>query len=171
MKTWKDISSIALPASMQSLEKDERGYPIPHTVAVDSAGKPDFRIIDEEKAGIAILNGRCAICGQSLQGEAALVGGSNSIGHKLFVDGPMHRDCAEYAIQVCPMMAAPKFAYSRREPSEEFEITNIREVSTDRPEVFGLGVTRDYALVRLGENVFVRAVAWLEPPRWFKHGK
>lgn len=172
MKAWRDLSQVPMPDSIAALPRDERGYPIPFNVVVDANGKPDFRIIDENKAATAMLTGRCALCGGDLIGNAAFVGGPRSINAHLFADGPMHPECAEYAVQVCPMIAAPKFSYTEKTAPDGYEIANIREVSTQRPEVFGIGITGSYGFNRTpDDNVVIRAGAWIEAPRWFKHGQ
>ncbi len=42
----KSLLKTPIPACMQHLPKDERGFPIPVTVAKDKDGKIDFRVLD-----------------------------------------------------------------------------------------------------------------------------
>ena len=50
-----------LPKHRLGRPRDDRGYPIPYTVLIRPDGKPDFRIIDQEKARDAGQARRCAL--------------------------------------------------------------------------------------------------------------
>jgi hypothetical protein len=171
MKTWTDLSKVNTPARIQALEKDVRGYPIPHGVTwVD--GVPDFRVIDDKKWMEAVQNRLCGLCGCALDKNVAFVGGKMSMKNRMFTDAPMHVDCAIYALQVCPFLAMRKFGYIDRE--EDAGLVNPH-VSTNRPEVFGMGVTTKFKPVQLGDTVaikagmFSRIVLWrqgVQVPTW-----
>lgn len=79
----------------------------------------------------------------------------------------MHRDCATYALQVCPFLAAPKFSYRHAVP----EGMSVNEdVSTTRPEVFGMGVCRGFAVGSLdGVHAVLRASEF-EEVLWWRNG-
>lgn len=102
----------------------------------------------------------------------ALVGGATAIQHGLFVDIPMHVDCAEYAIKVCPFLAAPKFAYSRgKEEIEGVNVTVAASMSTQRPLIFGLGITRSRPFyTRNGPDVVIKVRSW-ESVTWWQNGQ
>lgn len=156
MKTWKDLKSVETPARVAELQKDERGYPIPHTVQWVN-GKPDFRVIDQAKWVDAVVNHKCGICGQTLEGQMAFVGGPISIKNRLFADLPMHKECAEYAVQVCPFIAMPKFKYAAFERIEKNgfkpgELQVISSGSSNKPEKFGLGLTDGFQVARVMPN-------------------
>lgn len=109
------MKNVPLPRRMQILQKDPRGYPIPFIVLRDSDGRPHFTINDDQKVEWALRRHLCGICGQKLYPKRQwLVGGPLSAfhDHGAYIDGPLHRECAEYALQVCPFLAAPN--YSRR---------------------------------------------------------
>lgn len=152
-----------MPSRIASLPRDRRGLPIPHTVAwVD--GAPDFRVIDPIKWDRAVCFRRCGICGDVLGHKVAFVGGPGSIGNRLFTDLPMHRDCAIYALRTCPFLAAPKFSYAKRPPSDT---RTIEVVSEQRPDTFGLGITRGFKPVRLrGGEVVLMADPFLSVEWW-----
>lgn len=161
MKTWTDLKLIAEPSGIARLPKDARGYPTPFTVQRMPDGVPDFRVIDPEKWAYAVTTQRCALCG----GKATLfafVGGPRSIERHTFTDAGMHKECAEYALKVCPFLAAPKFAYNRAEIAG----TTVNEhVSTVRPDIFGLATASDYGVMNYkGEYVIYvgnyLSVAW-----------
>ena len=54
------------------------------------------------------------MCGNKLKGSRWFVGGPKSAFSIIgaYYDPPMHEECAHYALQVCPYLAAP--TYSRR---------------------------------------------------------
>ncbi len=166
MKTWRDLSRTDVPARVAALPVDERGYPIPHTVKwID--GKPDFRVIDPEKWHKAVRLRCCSLCGQSLGARMAFVGGEKSIANRLFVDPPMHRDCAIYALQVCPFLAAPKFAFSRA--IDHLAVHSA--VSDERPSRFGLGIAKSFVLGQLPSKELVLQAAEFESITWWAHGQ
>lgn len=166
MKTWKDLSGIEVPARVAALPVDDRGYPVPHSVKWIE-GKPDFRVIDPVKWHAAIKHRCCGLCGQPLGVRMAFVGGDKSIANRLFVDLPMHRDCAIYALQACPFLAAPKFAFSRA--IDDLAVHSA--VSDDRPSRFGLGIAKAFVLGQLPSKELVLHAAEFESITWWAHGQ
>jgi hypothetical protein len=171
MKTWKDISKIKLPLNMRSLGRDSRGYPIPWSVAIGSDGKPDFRVIDQQKTAIGLSKRRCSICGNAMGTNVAFVGGPKSMASHAFVDSPMHEACAKYALKVCPFLAAPKFAYARHIQAPAGHIVTHDVGLTDRPDMFGIGVTNSYDLQMMGDTPVIVASEWLKEVEWYKNGE
>lgn len=167
MRTWINLADVPMPVRIARLARDARGYPIPYAVMYRSDGTPDFRAIDPEKWMRAARHRRCGICGDVLGAHLAFVGGPRSIENRLFTDLPMHRDCAIYALQVCPFLAAPSFEYSRKLP-EGTAINN--HVATDRPPLFGLGICRGFQLVRLPGNDIVIHAEPFENVEWWLNG-
>lgn len=170
MKAWFDINSVPMPSRILALPQDSRGYPIPVTAATRQDGTRDFKVIAEEVSHHCMAQGLCGVCGQSLGRFRCFVGGPRSIVQHLFFDAWMHRDCAEYSLMVCPFLAAPKFAYSRAEHTGHALPVVYESVSTERPQVFGLGVTAEgarYGYVNGGERV-IQAGAWAEVSWWCK---
>lgn len=107
--TFKDVP---IPGRMQNLKRDRRGYPIPVGVMVDTDGRPHFTINDEQTRQKMIRQDRCHICGQPLTRKRCLVGGAGSafLPEGAYIDPCMHRECAHYALKVCPYLAAPSYA-------------------------------------------------------------
>lgn len=170
MKPWLDLKSIAMPVYLKDRPRDERGYPIPASVVIDANGKPDFRVINPEKAMAMLLSRRCALCDKSMGRVVTFVGGPLSMRSRSFTDGPMHDECAQYALKVCPFLAAPKFAYSRSHDVAGVEVATIESVSKDRPAYFGHGYTTDYHLMQIPGAVLIIAEPWFGV-EWWKDGK
>ena len=170
MKTWIDLSTVEMPENIAGMQKDERGYPIPHTVHwID--GKPDFRVIDPDKWIEAARECLCGICGKKIESKIAFVGGPRSIENRLFVDLGMHKECAEYALQVCPFMAAPKFGYLECKGLKKGELAVISAASNTRPTKFGLGLTSGYGVGRLVSGDIVIQATPFESVEWWVNGE
>lgn len=166
MKAWRDLSAVAMPARMARLARDRRGYPITaHARVVD--GVVDFRTMDPYKVAALIQRRCCALCGEPLGSRMAFVGGPRSTEARCYTDGPMHRDCAIYALQVCPFLAAPSFGYRKSAPEDA--VVN-EAVTTQRPDVFGLGICRDFAVGLMGGQHLVMQASPFESVSWWRHG-
>lgn len=96
-----------LPARMQRLPRDARGYVVPWFVAwVD--GVPQFNIADPEKFVRAVEGGFCWVCGEKLGRWAAFVIGPMCAVNRTTSEPPCHRDCAIWSAQACPFLSQPK---------------------------------------------------------------
>jgi hypothetical protein len=150
------IHNIPVPVRMAKLPRDRRGYPIPETVTITDDGTAHFTINNVEKSHHHLRNGLCAICGQKLYPKRQwLIGGPRSAfdPNGCFLDTPMHEECASYAIQICPYLAAPN--YSKRiddatmKKSATPTIVFMDEtVIVDRPDIFVLGCTDGITIKR-----------------------
>ena len=171
MKTWRDLKSIAIPHDLESRPRDARGYPIPVAVVIDANGKPDFRVTDQTMWVRLLRERRCHMCGGPLQRSLTFVGGPASMRSRCFTDGPMHDECAQYALQVCPFLAAPSFAYARASPKVEGrEIVVNEAMSTERPAYFGHGYTTAYRVgVHPTAGLLIQADSWFGVD-WWKDG-
>lgn len=171
MKAWTDLECIHAPERIKRLAKDGRGYPVPFFASVLD-GKADFRVMDPSKWRTCVEQRRCSICGEALDDEVAFVGGPVSIANHLFADAGMHPECATYALQACPFLAAPSFGYlNQHKAVDEGMAKNLDAVNQARPVRFGLGRTRAYRLVRLGHggDIVIQA-AQFDSVEWWKHG-
>jgi hypothetical protein len=103
---------IPIPDRMKHLKVDRRGYAIPYGVVTDKDGTVHFAINDEATRQQSIRGGLCSLCGTKLFRGRWLIGGPLSAfaSNGAFLDPPMHDECAHYALQVCPYLAAPRYA-------------------------------------------------------------
>lgn len=95
------MRQIEIPKFLSHLKTEERGYPIPFFVAFPN-GKPDFRMIDERKIKECFDRKLCSICGKKLFEYFYFITGPLGLKNGTHSDPPSHRDCAEYALKVCP---------------------------------------------------------------------
>lgn len=103
--------NIPIPDRMSHLKVDPRGYAIPYGVVTDKDGTVHFAINDHYVREQSIADDLCGICGTKLFRGRWFVGGSKAAFHPqgAFIDPPMHSECAHYALQVCPYLAAPRY--------------------------------------------------------------
>lgn len=165
------LEAIEVPRRMRTLAKDARGYPVPFLVMVDKSGTPQFTINDHAKVHDCISKHLCAICGKRFDRNAMMhremwfVGGSRCFLHErgAFLDPPLHLECAEYALRVCPFLAASR--YMRRVDAKKLDPNNLPDgmaivqegfAMPRLPEIFGLGMTHRYRVISQGSSpVFV----------------
>jgi hypothetical protein len=119
-----------LPARMKKLPLDHRGFPVPWFVAFIE-GKPDFRVIDTPKIGIAIKQRRCWVCGEPLGVHMAFVIGPMCAVNRVISEPPSHRDCAIFSATACPFLMQPRM---RR---------NEKDLPQDHKEAAGFGLKRN----------------------------
>ncbi len=167
-----DWNTLPLPLKLQSRPKDGRGLPIPAAVVIDENGTPDFRVTDVLKWQRLAKARCCGLCGEPLERMMAFVGGPVSHQSRFFTDLPMHRPCAEYALQVCPYLAAPNYRYAEQVANLAGYVVQVNDqVANTRPDRFFLALSRHFTLGRLptGELV-IRARPW-EGTWWWRNGK
>lgn len=169
---YSDWRSIPIPARLANRPRDVRGYPIPAVVIVDAAGTPDFRVTDVHKWVAACKNKTCALCGEPLGRHMAFIGGPLTFENRYFTDLPSHRECAEYAMQVCPYIAVPNFKHaSNIVPGKGVTLHVTEETSTIRPDRFLMGIAKGYAPMRTESGgLIVRATPW-EQVSWWRDGR
>ncbi len=99
-------SPPAAPARVARLPRDPHGRPVPWFVAwID--GVPDFRVVGQGKVADAIRFGKCFICGEALGRWQTFPVGPVSTINRSAPEPPSHKDCALYAVQVCPFLVRP----------------------------------------------------------------
>lgn len=139
-----------IPYHMQRLPRDERGYPIPFIVSIDTQGKPHFTINDEAKRLLCFKHDLCGICGQRLPAGRWFIGGPLSAfdPHGFYVDPPMHAGCARFALRVCPYLCSPHWGRSIAGKS----------LSDDERERMGIAIV-DYTMLPERPPLFVAAMS------------
>jgi hypothetical protein len=105
------MTNTLIPPRMSHLELDQRGYPIPWVVYRDKDNRPHFQINDDKKRYASMALGVCGICAHDLLRGRWFVGGPISAFHEhgAFADPPMHYECAQYALAVCPYLAMSRY--------------------------------------------------------------
>lgn len=107
------MTPIPIPEAIKKLPVDPvRGFVVPWFVRWFD-GKPEFRVADREKVGIAYHERRCWICGGRLDNRSTYVVGPLCVLNRISGEPASHPACAEYAVVACPFLSRPKMV--RRE--------------------------------------------------------
>lgn len=167
MKNWQDVP---MPPGIAARPKDARGFPITFVTLIEPDGRPDFTTIDAEKILRCCTESRCGMCGEHWPAPwagpnteygptdhlIAFIGGPLAIKHRNFLDPGMHLECARYAMQVCPHIAAPTSRYAKPKVTEGVDREIFEYVDSDRPEKFGLIAVDNVRVVAYqGQPVFL----------------
>lgn len=154
-----------------------KGFPVPYFARTRIDGTPDFKITDEGKRQRCAIERRCWICGQCFDRHepTAFIGGPHSIKNRLFVDGPMHKDCAIDALNLCPFMLgkmdyATEFQEERH--AEPIQFTRDRPADQAPPAQLGLIISRGFGVAQTTHNgyhvwFFRPYTPDAEPVQWF----
>lgn len=153
-----NVANIPVPKAMQRF-KTWHGYPIHYTVMVRADGTPDFKSMNEHRRKDCFKRNLCHLCGQRMNpaGPYYLIGGPMCVQHKRFIDGPMHKECAEYACKACPFLASPNGKYRAATPiaDEQKDGTytfTYDSVSNIRPARMALVECQQYRIERNTER-------------------
>jgi len=169
---------MTVPERIARLPRDPRGYPIPWNVLrTDDA--TFFTVNDDRKAFRALREGLCPICGERLGRWLWFVGGPRSAFDPggCYMDLPGHRDCMEFALQVCPYLAAPKYmgridiVHPEKLPPQARVLLDETQIP-ERPEVMvAVACTRVEALDRGPLQPYLKPVAPFLDWTYWRHGK
>jgi hypothetical protein len=164
---------------MRLLPRDRRGYPIPFIVRRDLTGRAFFVINDVERVAKTARQKLCSICAQKLDRDIWLVGGPGGAFHEhgAFIDGPMHKACATYALRVCPYIAG---RYTKRVDTAlakhgkwppGLRMLTEESMIPEQPPFFVLARTRRVAFEtqEQGNQRFIPERPWLAVEFW-NHG-
>jgi hypothetical protein len=99
-----DIPEV--PATMQHLPVDERGYPVPFFVQWIQQ-KPEFRAASAQALRLAIQHDFCWVCGTPLRGQKVFTIGPMCSVNRLSAEPPAHIACARYSVRACPFLTKP----------------------------------------------------------------
>jgi len=102
-----DPAKVVIPERLKDFPLYKGRYLVHYTVYVDPDGKPDFRVVDEANRMNALTYDLCHLCGQTLDRPVVFIGGPLCAENLVFMDGPMHEECALYSVKVCPYLANP----------------------------------------------------------------
>jgi hypothetical protein len=164
-----------LPARLQHLPVDARGYPVPWFVGWierDGVQVPEFRAMDPKKWVLAIKTRVCWVCGAPLGRWLAFPIGPMCALTRTTSEPPSHRECAEWAIQHCPFLANPHAV--RRTEDLPPNAKPAAGAGLDRnPGVTCLWMTRSYSVFSAyaGEAGHLITVGTPEVVTWWREGR
>ena len=164
----------ALPARMQKLPLDSRGYVVPWFVQWH-AGEPEFRAMDGDKFIRALRQKLCWVCGERLGVHVTFVAGPMCGINRTNSEPPCHHDCALWSAKNCPFLANPRMV--RREDGLP-EGIGINESAAGfglsrNPGVVMLWNTRTYDVFKVdhkGTGILIQ-MGEPESVEWFAEGR
>jgi hypothetical protein len=167
------LETVPMPQRIRQLAKDARGYPVPWFVHWQD-GKPLFPVVDPNKLRRALKFNLCWVCGDRLGRNVAFVLGPMCVANRITPEPPAHRDCALYALKVCPFLIQPRMKRVPldRLPDEVHEAAGFPEPRN--PGLCALWITRDYrpfAPTAGGEGMLIRIGDPVSPVQWWREGR
>ncbi len=122
----------------------KRKVPVPFAQVVTPDGLADFRSLDGVKVTQCAEEGLCGLCGQILLDRQtrllAFIGGQISAGSRHYSDPPMHVECAEDAMTLCPHIARPLVARREANPAS----STPEGTTQEKPKRWVMLVTDSY---------------------------
>jgi hypothetical protein len=94
-----------------------------------------------------------------------------------FIDGPMHYECGEYALNVCPFLAVPN--YSKRIDDAlltvsctplGLSVVQNKAVVAEQPECFGFGSTEQFYTLTTTPGEWLYFVDRWDYVEWWHNG-
>lgn len=107
--------TIPIPDRLKKFPLWRGKYPIFYVVTVHN-GEPLFTVLSRAKQVEATNKNLCHICGERMSPPYYFIGGPMCMKYRRFNDGPMHKECAEYAAKACPFLANPLAKYKANPP-------------------------------------------------------
>jgi hypothetical protein len=166
------MTDVPVPPRLAHRPRDKRGYIVPYAQFIDAKGEPQFKVMDDARVRDCLTRHCCGLCGQPMGRHVFFIGGHLCVQNGYFYDPPMHRECAEYALRVCPHLARVKGRYG---PIPE--IAGARMVvgameATTKVETFALMHTSTFTWGRdrAGMVLIKAALPWLDVS-WWRNGE
>jgi hypothetical protein len=162
------LLTVHMPGRIATLRRDHRGYPVPFFVQWVK-GKPEFPLFDPVKWKRCVGQKLCWICGHKLGQHLAFAVGPMCTINRVSSEPPQHRECAEYAMKVCPFLINPAM---RRVPTEKFgQVKPPGGIMFEgNPGVMALWVTPRFSILRTPTGPIIEMG---EPSKvdWFTRGR
>lgn len=133
-------SAPELPPALAARPRDpRRGIPVPYVNVITADGECDFTAVDTGRSLRCARERLCSLCGTPMGGLVAFIGGAECERQRRYLDPPMHPECGEAAMRLCPYLSAP---YARRPAADGAAVPpGWAEGSAEQ---FTLYVTRSY---------------------------
>jgi hypothetical protein len=154
---------------MRNLPKDKTGRVVPWFVEwID--GVPDFRIARREAIWDGIRFDACWLCGRRVSVHKAYVIGPMCAVNRITAEPASHRECARYAVQVCPFLVRPDM---RRRPADDVAgtVPAAGGMLLRNPGVSLLWVTRSFDTVSDGKGGTLIEIGPPVRVEWWAEGR
>lgn len=99
------MASIEVPSALAERPTDpEHGVPVPFVGEYDD-GTRGVGELNRKRVIQCALSRICGLCGRSLELQVAFLGSADEADRNGFVYPPLHKDCAEVAARLYPVLA------------------------------------------------------------------
>lgn len=165
-------TEVVLPTGLANRPLDQRRRaPIPvvnvHTLA-DGDDVVDFTAINADRAAEVGRERRCGLCGHDLGYWIGFLGGPESARSRAYTDPPMHPECAEAAVVLCPHIALQRARRANPEHLPSTAVVPDGFVET-KPTEWVLGLTRTYRMRRHRGSLLFLPAPFKHLRRWRYH--
>lgn len=157
------------PKYIQSLPREERGFPIPWFVATLPDGSRDLRFADYRKKVASVKNLVCWVCGKPLNIMRVLVGGPLSFFNGRYGDMHCHPSCAEFSAKYCPHLNNTKSKY--RIANSPDGVQSSEGLTMSHPGVIGLVYCLDTDTCPTHDDLLLSPVDVQKVEWWHKGAK
>lgn len=148
---------VPKPPRVAMLDVDDRGYPIFYIIQPPEGRTVHFRVENYEhvlKCGTRKL---CGVCGQGLDYRIWFLGSRRDVEEREFAGAPMHRECMDYSLLVCPFLAG-RVTPKHQDLGPQYAPSPL--VKAERLPEMGLYCTRSFTVsVVRGQPIFKVAPA------------
>lgn len=167
------MKQVPVPDRLKHLPTDSKwGLPVPFFVQwLD--GNPEFRIADTDAWIKCVQSEVCWICGQPLGVYRAFVIGPMCSINRISADPPGHKECMEYALQVCPFMLNPRFERREKDRPPEYGKEMAGHGIMRNPGVMLLWVTKrgEYHMIDAGNGYLFKLRFEPVSIAWYREGR
>lgn len=148
MTQTEEIDGNRIPDFLKHLPV-HRGYPVPYFVPKDENGVYQLKYASGEKMGNCLKYHKCCVCFKPLvDKDYWFISGPMGVQSQTDSHPPMHRNCAEYSLQVCPHLFFEKTHRTTDEANAQpFQITQ-------KPKEFFLVRAKKFVVINyLGSKI------------------
>lgn len=139
---------IDLPARLSIRPMDiHRKIPVPWVnefTRDDGSLFSNFTAVNGTRCLRSAQDKLCGLCAEPLDYWIAFLGGPKSYQHRTYSDPPMHESCADVAIKLCPHIALQRHKRAPEDRTTEIDVVTPDGWSVGKPEVWIMGLTRNY---------------------------
>lgn len=154
------MTNVDLPARLAARPFDaRRKLPIPYVSEQDD-GSVNFSVLNGARVLECAREGLCSACGQPHEYRIAFVGGPGGFRMRRYTDAPMHIECAQWSLRLCPYLAVER--HRRRGLTETTAAPGFTDMEKSEPVI--LAVTRRYRLRLVWEPGQLPAVEFRPAP-------
>jgi len=175
------LPTVPVPVRLARRPRDHRGFIVPFFVAWlgsegellnEPHGTPDFRVVDHRRMARCVNEHRCWLCSEPLGVHLAFVLGPMCTINRIISEPPSHRECAVYAMKVCPFLSRPRMRRNDRNlPPGHVEAAG--DPAGRNPGTMALWISRSYQPLQAyagNHGVLFKVGPW-EQVTWWREGR